>query len=95
MSQHYIRRSPDQWQQIIDEHALSGLSQERFCKDKDLSFSTFQSWRKKLGTPSSSQSGFVEIPRASTSEQRTLALDQGLHVRLELGAGVVLEISRV
>ena len=38
---------------------------------------------------------FIEIPRPITAEEQPLPLDQGLRVRLELGAGVVLELSRV
>ncbi len=93
MSQRYIRRSPEQWQLIIDEQANSTLSQERFCEHKGLSFGTFQTWRKKLAKSASAEQDFVELARPAT-QAHTLPLDQGLCVRLELGAGVVLELSR-
>lgn len=93
MSQRYTRRTPKQWQLIIDEQASSALSQERFCEHKGLAFSTFQTWRKKLGKSASVEQDFIEIPRPSIEAHR-LPLDQGLRVRLELGAGVVLELSR-
>ena len=88
-------RTLAQWRQIIDEQSNSALSQERFCKDKGISYGTFQTWRRKLTKPAKAEQNFVEIPRSSTTETATLPLDQGLRVRLELGAGVVLELTRV
>lgn len=88
-------RTLSQWQQIVDEQSSSGLSQERFCKDKSISYGTFQTWRRKLKKPAKPEHNFVEIPRSSATETATLPLDQGLRVRLELGAGVVLELTRV
>ena len=95
MSKTYTRRTPEQWQQILDEQSRSGLSQERFCKDNTISYATFQTWRKKMTEPASTSKSFIEIPRPITTEEQPLPLDQGLRVRLELGAGVVLELSRV
>lgn len=93
MSQRYIRRTPEQWQSIIDEQSSSGLSQEAFCKNHNISFGTFQTWRKKLkASLDPMPATFVEVPR---SDDVQLPLDQGLRVRLELGAGVVLELSKV
>jgi hypothetical protein len=88
-------RTPDQWRQIIDEQSNSQLSQERFCKDKGISYGTFQTWRKKLTRPTNLAQNFVEIPRPTAAEANIPPLDQGLRVRLELGAGVVLELTRV
>lgn len=103
MTQPYVRRNAQQWQQIFDKHAQSGLSQQRFCELNDVAFSTFHSWRKRLvGRPVAIAGGtvdpiadFVEIPRAAApATTAALPLDNGLRVRIELGAGVVLELSR-
>ncbi len=44
-----------QWQEIIEEFTRSGLSQTQFCKQKELTHSTFHNWRKKLLSPNSYQ----------------------------------------
>lgn len=94
MSQRYTRRTPEQWQQIFADQTTSGLSQELYCKENGISYATFQTWRKKLAGGVDAEHDFVEIPRGRTT-RGVLPLDQGLRVRLELGAGVVLELSRV
>ena len=95
MSKHYTRRSSEQWQKIFDEQSHSGLSQEMFCKENSISYATFQTWRKKLSDKAISNHDFIEMARPTATEQPASPLDQGLRVRLELGAGVILEISRV
>ncbi len=89
MSQRYTRRTPEQWQSFVDAQSGSGLSQEAFCKNNGISFGTFQTWRKRLMSEAAKPE-FVEIPRSAPN----LPLESGLTVRLELGAGVVLELSR-
>ena len=94
MTQRYTRRTPDQWQSIVDEQASSGLCQVAFCKRHEIAYGTFQTWRKKLiQQPLDDAAPFVELPRTDYSVP-PLPLDQGLRVRLDLGAGVVLELSR-
>lgn len=89
MAKPYTRRSPEQWQAILNEQNNSGMSQQKFCEQEGISFGTFQTWRKRLASKPA-ESAFVEIPRSAP----TLPLESGLTVRLELGAGVVLELSR-
>lgn len=98
MTQPYVRRNAQQWQKIFEAHGQSGLSQQRFCELNDIAFSTFHSWRKRLAdqpvAPAGGATDFVEIPRAPATTAAP-PLDNGLRVRIELGAGVVLELSRV
>lgn len=62
------RRTADQWQTLIEQHAQSGLSLADFCRRKNLSPSSFHSWRKKL-QPEPGQSGFLELqPRSSAKD---------------------------
>jgi len=46
------------WTDRILEWEKSGLSQKEFCRQKEISFSTFHYWRKKLKTKAGQ---FVEI----------------------------------
>lgn len=89
MAKPYTRRTPEQWQAIFSAQQTSGMSQQRFCEQENISFGTFQTWRKRLASTLTEPS-FVEIPRSAPA----LPLDGGLTIRLELGAGVVLELSR-
>ena len=38
----HVRRSPSEWQQLIDEQARSGLSQTAFCAARAVSTTSFQ-----------------------------------------------------
>jgi transposase-like protein len=41
-------RTPEQWQQIVKQHASSGLQITAFCKQQKLNPSSFYPWRKRL-----------------------------------------------
>lgn len=91
-------RPADEWRAIIAAHGVSGLSVSAFCHREDLSPGSFNNWRKRLAAAEQSEplrsttttpaAAFIEL--ANTRH----ALDAGLKVRLELGAGIVLELSR-
>ena len=38
----HVRRSPSEWQQLIDEQARSSLSQTAFCVARAVSTTSFQ-----------------------------------------------------
>jgi len=41
-------RTPEQWQQIFNQHALSNLHIATFCKQQKINTSSFYAWRKRL-----------------------------------------------
>jgi hypothetical protein len=43
-----IQRTPEQWQQILEQHAASGMQITAFCKQQKLNTSSFYAWRKRL-----------------------------------------------
>lgn len=43
-----IHRTPEQWQQIFEHYASSGLQVAEFCKQQKLNTSSFYVWRKRL-----------------------------------------------
>lgn len=45
-------RTTEQWQQIFEQHALSGLQIAAFCKQQKLNTSSFYAWRKRLANHS-------------------------------------------
>lgn len=44
----YPRRSPAQWQGLIERQAASGLSQAAFCAREGAAVSSFQYWKHRL-----------------------------------------------
>jgi len=43
-----IHRTSEQWQQIFEQHAASGMQIAAFCKQQKLNTSSFYAWRKRL-----------------------------------------------
>lgn len=73
------RRTPDQWQALIEQHAQSHLSIADFCRKKRLSVSSFHRWRRTLHHKLH-QPGFLEIEplRAGADPQATWLLEVDL-----------------
>lgn len=44
----FFRRTPEQWQQILNDQAVSSLPQKAYCRQHGLSLTTFCNWKKKL-----------------------------------------------
>ena len=89
------RRGRQEWQAVIARFAESGLGIEPFCIREGLSESTFRRWRSLLGEPSTQPvapamepTGFVD---AGTLK---LGGTGRLELRLDLGDGVILHLSR-
>ncbi len=86
-------RSLAEWRALIGVQERSGLSQKAFCRAEGVSTASLANWRKRLRTEGgpvadATAPGFVEIAQIARP------LDGGIRVRLELGAGVVLELSK-
>jgi hypothetical protein len=90
------RRSAAGWQALIQSHQRSGLSQASFCRREGISEVSLSSWRKKLA-PAAKQASpesmvsFIELGAALPLNR---APSKALTVRLELGGGMVLTVSR-
>ena len=88
----WVRRSTDEWRELLGQFECSGQTQEQFCAAHDLALSTFSRWREKLRGAAmdepvaSREAMFVEL----ASEQ----LEQRWDMELDLGAGVVLRLRR-
>ena len=82
-----IRRSRDQWQQLIGEQADSGMTQAAFCQAHSLSLASFQNWKRRL---------VYEEPAESWVELGTLnkASQSGWDIELALGDNICLRLRR-
>ena len=96
-------RGESEWRRLVAEQERSGLSQRAFCDREGLCVQSLGNWRRRLGAVAGTSPdavavrgdrqtapAFVEIGSALSRP-----LDCGVRVRLELGAGIVLELSRV
>ena len=56
-----VRRGRARWQKLIDEQASSGLGQRAFCDRREITYSSFCHWKRKLEVePSGSGSRVVK-----------------------------------
>jgi putative transposase len=86
----HVRRSPSEWQQLIDEQARSGLSQTAFCAARAVSTTSFQHWRRRLSAAASPAPSPTWLDLGPLRE----AVATGWDLELELGAGVCLRLRR-
>lgn len=82
-----VRRSRDEWQQLINEQAGSDMTQTAFCQARSLSLASFQYWKRRLA---------AEAPAEPWVELGTLseAGGSGWDIELTLGDGICLRLRR-
>jgi len=93
------RRSPAQWQGLIERAAHSPLSIGAFCGAEGISTASFYSWRKRLGAvppgaavaeTTAEDDAFLELGMLGTDVGDSARWD----IELQLGAGLVLRLRR-
>ena len=92
----FTRKTPEQWQQIVNDQKISGLPQKAYCRQHGLSLATFCNWKKKLAhqtqqenTPSQEAGDWIEVPtEVSPSQHNQWAME------LELPGGVTLRMRQ-
>ena len=81
------RRDKKQWTEISKRFDSSGLSPRDFCQREGLALSSFQRWRRRLGSIASAE--FVElvptVPSSTTSSGWSLevTLPNGVCLRFQ------------
>jgi len=90
----YRRRSAEQWQELIDEQADSGLSQRVFCQQKRLSLSTFSLWKRRLAGSEPEQTGESQDPSPWIDLGDLGSGKSGWDIELDLGDGICLRLRR-
>jgi len=84
-----VRRSTEEWREIINRLEASGLSSRAFCRQEQVNLSSLMRWRRRLDSDSShktgAEPGFVElpVPRRSTDSWA---------VEVELANGCIVRI---
>jgi transposase-like protein len=59
-----VRRSEKQWIEILKRFESSGVGSKEFCRQEGVSPSSFQRWRRRLGSVSAGE--FVELVPSSS-----------------------------
>lgn len=88
-----IFRSRDQWQSIIDDFSLSGLSAPKFCEQNDIPYGSFSKWRLKL-SPSTLSSSVSSDTFLDLSSLASADSEKHWNITLKLGNGVELVLSQ-
>ena len=77
-----------QWQKILQDYVASNTSAERFCRQRDIGYSTFKRWQQKLKGQSPAKASFYELRRVEDEIEpsiypMSIALKNGvtLHVQ--------------
>lgn len=89
-----IRRSRDEWEQILADLRSSNLTQQDFCKQNGISTVSLSKWRKRLQADSP-PTGFipVQLTHDTNSPTQFSGGAASVSMRLELGNGVVLHLG--
>lgn len=94
-TQRQIRRSREEWRELVARFEASGQTREDFCAEMGIGESTLRRWCSRLRerTPPASTAApvFVELP---AEEKRPAPLHRPWEVELQLDAEVVLRLRR-
>lgn len=85
------------WQALVARQDTSGLSVAAFCAREKLSAASFYQWRTRLrgGAGETPPMGASEAGSGAFVDLGALAMGAGrLELRIDLGGGVVLQLSR-
>ncbi len=91
----YTRRTPEQWQTLIQQWQDSGLSAPQFCLQHNIGYASFCNWRKRLAT----QANHSDQPDEAVQflDLQSLTDSSGSRrwdIVLSLGNGVELRLSQ-
>ena len=91
------QRGIEFWRAALDRHQASGLSQREFCEREGLALSTFALWSRRIRDEGDDDGSMRFVERRALASKvglSNVSNEPGLHVRLDLGGGLVLEIRR-
>lgn len=95
------RRDTNAWRSVVSRFQESGLSVAQFCEREGIGAASFYHWRSRLSSPGeqrkkrSHSHPVVPVPRGDFLDLGTLGTGSSrMEVRLELGGGVVVHLTR-
>ena len=91
-----MRRTRAEWHSLIDEQKNSGLTQTKFCKDKNINPKYFSIQKSKLRKPfTASASPFVKVKTLSKQNSAMTLIKGDVQLRMDTGADPVYVASIV
>ena len=91
------RRGAAFWRATLTRQQTSGLSQREFCEREGLALSTFALWSRRIRDEGDDEGSMRFVERRALASKvglSNVSNEPGLHVRLDLGGGLALEIRR-
>jgi len=82
-----VRRSRVEIEEILEAFERSGLTQQAFCREKELSVATFSNWRRKAAAGDGAALRPVRLTEASTGPAIAVRFPDGLEVFFPSGSG--------
>ena len=82
------------WREIINQHAVSGLSVKQFCRRSGVAESSFFAWKRRL-RPGAARPTFIEAKLAGTAVADVKAVADSSSVRAEGVIDVRLRGGRI
>jgi hypothetical protein len=73
------------WGQHVKSWKKSGLSQAKYCEQKNLRLSVFGYWHRKLGSLDSKVK-FVKLPASSPCAESILEIQMGAEIKIRVDA---------
>ena len=87
-----IRRSAEQWREIINRFQHSPLNAPNFCSEQGIGYASFIKWNRRLesdGVAAEKLAEFVELTPPTPSAPQTQ-----WDIELDLAPGIQLRIAR-
>ena len=81
-----VHRSREEWQQLVNDHADSGLTQSAFCRQRKINPVSFNKWKRQLEKEVTDDDWVSLTPEGFRSP--------GFDIELELGNGMVLRLRQ-
>jgi hypothetical protein len=97
-----VQRGEAFWRAALCRQHASGLAQRAFCGREGLAVSTFSWWSRRIASAQAPAGAvqFVEVTPTARREtgarigSEVETVERAVHIRLDLGGGIVLEIVR-
>ena len=93
----FIRRTPEQWQSLIQQWQDSGLPATQFCKQQEIGYASFCNWRKRITSQELAADNAVEAVQFLDLQSLTSTPSsdaKSWNIVLSLGNGVELRLSQ-
>ncbi|MGD8914072.1 MAG: hypothetical protein PVI97_15980 [Candidatus Thiodiazotropha sp.] len=92
-----VRRTKAQWKKLLEEYAISDLTQTKFCQMHHIATSSLWKWQKYFASQPVA-SDFIDITESlakTPSPDSDSPRDDHWQVELALGQGVILRVRAI